>query len=91
MLQPQVGFFLPKLIEGEGNIGAGEIPATSAGVLIHEGPYSELGNAHAVLRNWVEERGHVENPPYEVYLTDPREVEDPKQYKTEVVWPYKAK
>ena len=65
-----------------------ELPACEAAVTIHTGPYDGLGDAHAAVEEYIAEHKLVKaGPAREVYLTDPGEVPDPKQWKTQVIWP----
>lgn len=67
-----------------------EFPGGKAATTLHEGPYDELGIAWQELRRWMATHGHVTAaPPFDVYLNDPGEVEDPAKYLTELVWPIK--
>lgn len=64
------------------------LPACDAAVTTHAGAYDGLGDAHAALEQFIDEQGlHSEGPPREIYLTDPGEVPDPKDWKTQIVWP----
>ena len=63
-------------------------PAGKAAVTIHTGPYDGLGDAHAALEQYLSAEGLKKGGPgREVYLTDPGEVPDPAQWKTQVIWP----
>ena len=73
--------------EGDGvrlvTIPGGEVAAT-----LHRGPYDELHQAYAAIEAWMKsERLLPGGAPWEVYLTDPTEVEDPGEWETEVYWP----
>lgn len=64
------------------------LPACEAAVAIHTGPYDGLADAHAAVEQFLAEHGLEQaGPQREVYLTDPGEVPDPKQWKTQIVWP----
>jgi AraC family transcriptional regulator len=64
------------------------LPACEAAVTIHTGPYEGLRAAHAAVDEWIATQGlEKAGAPREVYLTDPGEVPDPKQWKTQLVWP----
>jgi AraC family transcriptional regulator len=64
------------------------LPACEAAVTIHTGPYDGLADAHAAVEQFLAEHDlHKAGAPREVYLTDPGEVPDPKQWKTQIVWP----
>ncbi len=67
------------------------LPACEAAVTIHTGPYDGLGDAHAAMEQFLHDHGlHKAGPPREIYLTDPGEVPDPKQWKTQLVWPIRT-
>ena len=55
---------------------------------MHRGSYDGLGATYEQLHDWIHEQGHNEGPaPWESYVDDPAEVDDPTQLRTEVVWP----
>lgn len=59
-----------------------------AATAIHVGPYDELGMAYRELEGWIDKQGlKTAAPPFDVYLNDPNEVEDPARFETELVWP----
>lgn len=76
-----------------GSVGTPEIevavwPASKAAVTVHTGPYDGLPDAHAALELYLHENGLIAGgPPREIYITDPGEVPDPAQWKTQIVWP----
>ena len=64
------------------------LPACEAAVAIHTGPYDGLADAHAAMEQFLDEHQLAKaGAPREVYLTDPGEVPDPAQWKTQVIWP----
>ena len=59
-----------------------------AAVTRHTGPYEELGIAYREVETWIETNGLAPaGEPYDVYLNDPSEVDDPGTLETEIVWP----
>lgn len=73
---------------GKGDIKLGALPAGPAASTIHTGPYDGLGAAHEALQAWVGSNGASPGgAPWEVYLTDPGEVPDPADWKTQVFLP----
>jgi AraC family transcriptional regulator len=76
---------------GEGDVVAETLPGGPAATTMHSGPYDTLGEAHAAVQMWIEAQGlAASGAPWESYVTDPGNFPDPKDWKTEVVWPLKA-
>lgn len=70
------------------HIEAGALPAGNVAVSVHTGPYDTLHEAHAAIDRWLAANDHQPGgAPWEVYLTDPGEVPDPADWKTQVIWP----
>ena len=77
---------------GEGEIEVGSLLGGDVATTIHPGAYDKLGDAHEAIQRWLVENGEEANgAPWEVYLTDPGEVPDPADWRTEVNWPLKRK
>lgn len=73
---------------GDGEIEAGFLEAGPAAVAVHAGPYDQLKETYAAVERWIEEQGaSMGGPPWEVYITDPGDHPDPKDWRTEVYWP----
>jgi AraC family transcriptional regulator len=78
--------------EGWGEIEAGALQAGAAAVALHAGPYDELQQTYAALELWMEQNGcRANGAPWEVYLNDPSLAPDPKDWRTEVIWPIAKK
>jgi AraC family transcriptional regulator len=76
---------------GEGDVLAETLPAGPAAVTIHAGPYDQLQAAYAALEEWIVTNGFRPNgAPWEAYLNDPADHPDPRDWKTEVCWPFQA-
>ena len=74
--------------KGSGEMQAVELPPGDAAVTVHTGPYDGLGDAHAAVEVYLHEQGLTRSGAIrEVYLTDPGEVPNPADWKTQVVWP----
>jgi effector-binding domain-containing protein len=75
-------------INGEDELQVHEMRGGRVATALHVGPYDELGIAWDEVSKWVTARGHKTGAqPYDVYLNDPSEVDDPSQLRTELVWP----
>ncbi len=73
---------------GTDDIELGELPAGPALTTIHTGPYDGLPGAYSALQAWMKEHDITPSGgPWEVYLTDPGEVPDPAEWKTQIFWP----
>lgn len=77
--------------EGEGPIEAGVLAGGKALVYTHAGTYEKLGEAWQAGDAYMAEEGlEAGEPPYEIYLTDPRELPDPADWRTLIVRPLKS-
>ena len=57
----------------------------------HKGRYCDLPSSYAKLASWVEKEGYeIILPPYEIYLTDPKDTK-PDDHITEIYFPIKKK
>ena len=73
--------------DGDGEVYGTELAGGPAAVTVHRGPYAEIGPAYHTVSGWVADHGHeLAGGPREVYLNDPREV-DEADLLTEVQWP----
>jgi AraC family transcriptional regulator len=88
MMTIEAGLAIAAPSDGEGDIVATELPGGPAVVAIHEGGYDTLEHTHAAIERWIEEQKlEAGGAPWEVYLTDPGSTPDPKDWRTEVVYP----
>lgn len=72
----------------ETGIVVSELPGGPAAVTVHAGPYELLTEAYAALERWLDEHDTAPaGPPWERYLTEPGEVPEPSDWRTEVCWP----
>jgi AraC family transcriptional regulator len=73
---------------GRFDIFADTLPGGRAAMTTHLGPYDRLFEAHAAVQIWIEEHGlTTAGALWEVYVTDPADYPDPKDWKTDVFWP----
>ena len=84
----EAGFPATTPVGGQGNVEPSELPACTAAVVTHVGPYDGLEAAHQALRQWLADQGRTaDGGPWEVYLTDPGENPDSSTWRTLVVQP----
>ncbi len=78
-------------VANDAGVTAETLPGGRVATTIHQGPYDQLPDAWAVMHQWIEAEGlHPgSDAPWESYITDPGEVPDPKDWKTELFWPLK--
>ncbi|HTW66872.1 MAG TPA: AraC family transcriptional regulator [Bryobacteraceae bacterium] len=75
-------------VEENGDVRAGTLAGGWAAVTTHAGPYDQLAGAHAAVQQWIETEGlTAHGAPWEVYVTDPADYPDPKEWRTEIFWP----
>jgi effector-binding domain-containing protein len=92
--------FTPERVELEGGITVQapirptaevrdiELPGGEVVTTVHTGPYTTLGDAWDALRAWLAGSGREPaSAGWEVYMNDPGEVPDPKEYETKIFWP----
>lgn len=64
------------------------LPGGFVAITTHTGPYDQLPEAHAAVQQWIDAEGlRLAGLPWEIYTTDPADVPDPKDWKTEIFWP----
>jgi len=64
------------------------LPGGEAATTVHMGKYEELPEAYAAMEKWMATEGlKMGGAPWEVYVTDPGDYPDPKDWKTEIFWP----
>lgn len=73
------------------DIELGALPGGSAVTTLHVGPYDGLRDAYEALEAFMQDGGlQPAGGPWEVYLTDPGEVPNPADWKTQIYWPISA-
>ena len=74
--------------KGDGDIKPDTLPGGPAATTVHTGMYEGLADAHAAVQVWIADNGlQPGGAPWEVYVTDPAGYPDPKDWRTDVVWP----
>ncbi|BDC51721.1 hypothetical protein F183_A40360 [Bryobacterales bacterium F-183] len=78
--------------EGDGTVYRDQLPEGPAASTIHTGPYDGLQDAYGALEQWIAANGHEPaGAPWEVYLNDPGDHPDPKDWQTELFWPIRRR
>ncbi|HEY7336726.1 MAG TPA: AraC family transcriptional regulator [Bryobacteraceae bacterium] len=73
---------------GDAKVIADTLRGGPAAVTTHSGPYENLPEAYAAIQEWMDSAGLVgAGAPWEVYVTDPADYADPRDWRTEVIWP----
>lgn len=73
---------------GEGDVEAGTLPGGPVAVAMHGGSYDTLTETYVALERWIESNGYrIGGAPWESYITDPADLPDPGDWRTEVYWP----
>jgi AraC family transcriptional regulator len=72
----------------DGEIASDTLPGGLVATTTHAGPYDQLSDAYAAIQEWAKAEGLVTGQGlWEVYVTDPADFPDPKDWRTEVFWP----
>lgn len=80
----EVGVLLDQPCPLTGRVVASALPAGSAAMTVHRGPFGDVGAAHDAVRDWCAAHGHTPSGvKWEVY--GPHN-DDPTQQWTEVYW-----
>ena len=88
----EIGVPVSVVVSGGGRVVAGELPGGTMAATTHLGPHDTIAATAAKLRRWIAQQGFAENgTPWEVYVTNPREVPDPNQWEHELVYPVRKR
>jgi effector-binding domain-containing protein len=80
----EVGVLLGQPCPLTGRVVASALPAGTAAMTVHRGPFGGVGAAHGAVRRWCAERGHRPGGVrWEIY--GPHD-DDPAQQWTEIYW-----
>lgn len=85
----ETGFPVASAVQSDDDkIVSGQIGGGSALHTTHIGPYDKLSEAYAAGTQWLTtNKREAAGPPWEVYVTDPGEIANPDEWKTEIYWP----
>lgn len=91
LLTIEAGLAIAGPAQPEGEIEVAELPGGPAAVATHVGAYDTLAQTHVAVERWISGHGHASaGAPWELYVTDPGEVPDPAEWRTEVFYPVRA-
>ncbi len=77
-----------KMPKDAGEVQLITLPGGPAAMTTHMGDYKNLHDAYAAIEKWMETEGvKSAGAPWEEYVTDPGEVPDMKDWRTDVFWP----
>jgi AraC family transcriptional regulator len=88
LMTVEIGVPVSHAVAGAGEIEAGSLPGGAVAVGIHMGSYEQLHETFANIERWIETEGYQKGgAPWESYITDPAELPDPAEWRTDVYWP----
>lgn len=88
LLTIEAGLPIAVPVTGSGEVRVDTLPGGRVAATTHEGPYDRLLDAYAALERWIETQGlRPAGAPWEVYVTDPADHPDPRDWRTDVFWP----
>jgi len=83
----ELGFPVSGPVKPAGRVVSSALPAVKVVRAVYQGPYEGLAEGWKALQKWVRDKGIAETGRFwERYLTNPMEVADPKDYRTELNW-----
>jgi AraC family transcriptional regulator len=86
----EAGFPIAAPVAGDGEVQASTMPGGALVVGVHAGAYENLHETYTAIERWIEANGLKSNgAPWESYTTDPADLPDTKDWRTEVCWPVK--
>ncbi len=88
-LDVEIGFIMPKAIQGNGDVQAGSIPAGKQASCMYKGAYDDMAPVYNAMMEWIAEKGlEPTGVSYEFYYNSPAEV-PVSELLTKIVFPLK--
>lgn len=88
LITVEVGMPVAVAAAGAGDVEAVTLPAGPAALAVHAGPYDQLSETYVAIERWFEANGCRRNgAPWESYITDPADLPNPADWRTEMYWP----
>lgn len=89
-LEVEMGFPVARMLNGQGEIKAREIPSGRFVAYMHIGPYSQMEEPYREIEKWIQEKGLEKTGEcYEYYYNSPQEVPE-SELKTKIMIPVKG-
>jgi effector-binding domain-containing protein len=93
-MEMEVGAPIAAPVKGDGRVITGTLPGGRYASVTWTGPYDKLRDAHMALHEWLEKQAIPKQSLgdgkgltlLEIYITDPQEVADPKDWITEIAF-----
>jgi len=75
-------------LPGSEEVQCGTLGGCKVVFALHAGPYDRLSQTYDAMRAWMESNGlEAAGAPWDSYITDPGELPDPEDWRTEIFWP----
>jgi AraC family transcriptional regulator len=88
LMTVEAGVPLVKAATPEGEMEYCELPGGPAVFAVHGGPYDQLGDTHAAILRWMQERKlRASGPHWEWYVTSPGANTVPADWRTHIYYP----
>lgn len=88
-LDVEIGFIMPKVVPGKGNVQASSIPAGKQVSCMFKGGYEDMEPVYNAMMEWMGEKGlETTGASYEYYYNSPEEV-PMSELLTKIVFPVK--
>lgn len=79
----EAGMPVAQPLEAGKGVEPSSLPGGKVAQTVHVGPYDQLGHAHQALLDWItQQEFEASGDVWEVYITDPGQVPDPKDWQT---------
>ncbi|MBK9386012.1 MAG: GyrI-like domain-containing protein [Planctomycetes bacterium] len=88
MIDLEGGIPVREPMAGRGRVKPVVLPGGLVATTWHHGAYQQLPQTYAVLERWIgEQKLRSRSAFFEMYWTDPGLEPDPKEWRTQVLWP----
>jgi effector-binding domain-containing protein len=75
-------------VAGNDRMQGRELEPATVACALHSGSYDSIGAGYRALTEWMQTHGHESaGAPREAYLVGPGSASDPREWRTELMWP----